>query len=104
MFHSCCPPRWDFTSWRQFVSVGGMGNLGTDLAAGSILAVLLIVLYIAAAVVGFVVSAWIMSLYIRLVLRFLRRTLDREYRYARGDYSMDSHPRVSQRQAGPRDW
>jgi hypothetical protein len=36
---------------------------------------------------GFFLSAWIVSLYVRPVIRFLRRTLDREYRYNRGDYS-----------------
>ena len=52
---------------------------------------------------GFVLSAWIMSLYLRLVIHFSRKTLDREYRFMRGDYSSSSKS-ASVRQAGPRNW
>lgn len=43
-------------------------------------------LFVGLIIGGFVLSAWIMSLYLRLVIRFSRRTFDREYRYMRGDY------------------
>lgn len=36
------------------------------------------------AVVGFVLSAWITSLWVRLIITFLRKTLDREYGRMRG--------------------
>jgi hypothetical protein len=54
------------------------------------------------AVGGFILSAWLMSLYLRLVIRFSRKTLDREYRHMRGDYFTTSTS--SQPQAGPRNW
>ena len=60
------------------------------------------IFFLAFLVVGFVISAWIMNLYTRLVLRFMRKSLDREYRYMRGDYS--NAGRAVQRASGPRDW
>lgn len=62
---------------------------------------IIFVIWIVVAVGGFILSAWLMSLYLRLIIRFSRKTLDREYRYLRGDYFT---PASSQRQAGPRSW
>lgn len=45
-----------------------------------------ILIWVALLVGGFILSAWIMSLYVRLVISFSRKALDREYRYMRGDY------------------
>jgi hypothetical protein len=53
-------------------------------------------------VLGFIVSAFVMSLYIRMVIRFMRRSLDREYRYMRGQYPAPA-PRV-ERGPSPQDW
>lgn len=47
---------------------------------------LAILFWIVLLVGGFILSAWIMSLYVRLILKFSRKALDREYRYMRGDY------------------
>jgi hypothetical protein len=61
-----------------------------------------LLLWVVLAVGMFFLSAWVFSLYIRLVIRFLRKTLDREYRYMRGDYS-DRY--VAQlRRDDPRSW
>ena len=49
--------------------------------------VLALVLWLVLAIVGFVVSAFLTSLFVRLVIRFMRKSLDREYRYLRGDYT-----------------
>jgi hypothetical protein len=48
---------------------------------------LALILWIVLAFVGFVISAFIMNLFVRLVIRFMRKSLDREYRYMRGDYT-----------------
>jgi hypothetical protein len=69
-----------------------------DFAAGAGVAVVLVVVYLLMLAVGFVVSAWVTSLFIRLVIRFMRKPLDREYRYMRGDYSSTTRP-GAQRQA-----
>ncbi len=61
-----------------------------------------LVLWVALLVGGFFLSAWVFSLYIRLVIRFLRKTLDREYRYMRGDYS-DKYVAQAGRD-NPRNW
>ena len=45
-----------------------------------------ILFWIVLLVGGFILSAWIMGLYVRLILKFSRKALDREYRYMRGDY------------------
>lgn len=60
------------------------------------------VIWIVLAVLGFVVSAFLMSLYVRLVIRFSRKALDREYRYMRGDYYSGPAPTGAQRDA--RSW
>ena len=75
-----------------------MGNFEPDFAAGAGIAFVLVVVYLLVLAVGFVVSAWVTSLFIRLVIRFLRKPLDREYRYMRGDYSASAGP-SAQRQA-----
>ena len=64
-----------------------MGNFEPDFAAGAGVALVLVVVYLLILVAGFVVSAWVMSLFVRLVIRFMRKTLDREYRYMRGNYA-----------------
>jgi hypothetical protein len=43
-----------------------------------------------------------MSLYLRLVIRFSRKTLDREYRYMRGDYRSVTVP--ANQIGNPRNW
>lgn len=52
--------------------------------------------------IGFIASAFIMSLYVRLVIRFMRRSLDREYRYLRGDYNEYGSKRTPN--TVPRNW
>lgn len=81
-----------------------MGNLGTVLGAGAGAFVFIIVVYIALIAIGLVVGAWLMSLYIRLIIRFMRKTLDREYRYMRGDYFTDQRPRADRPPTGARGW
>lgn len=67
------------------------------------------------AIVGFVVSAFVMSVWIRLIITFMRRTLDREYgrmRTASLGFQADSSrispvtgkPVPLRGSEGPRDW
>ena len=46
-----------------------------------------LVLWLVLVIVGFIMSAFVTSLFVRLVIRFMRKSLDREYRYLRGDYT-----------------
>jgi hypothetical protein len=62
------------------------------------------VIWIVLAVLGFVVSAFITSLYLRLVIRFSRKALDREYRYMRGDYYAPPSNTTGATQRDPRSW
>ena len=64
--------------------------------------VLALVLWVVLAIVGFVVSAFLASLFVRLVIRFMRKSLDREYRYLRGDYTAYGSKRAPN--TVPRDW
>ena len=64
--------------------------------------VLAIVLWVILAIVGFIVSAFLTSLFVRLVIRFMRKSLDREYRYLRGDYTAYGSKRAPN--TVPRDW
>ena len=64
--------------------------------------VLALVLWVVLAIVGFVVSAFLTSLFVRLVIRFMRKSLDREYRYLRGDYTAYGSKRAPN--TVPRDW
>ena len=64
--------------------------------------VLALVLWVVLAIVGFIVSAFLTSLFVRLVIRFMRRSLDREYRYLRGDYTAYGSKRAPN--TVPRDW
>lgn len=81
-----------------------MGNIGTALGLGAGAFVLWLVVVVVLSVLGFVVGAWVVSLYIRLIIHFLRKTLDREYRYMRGDYFTDLRPAADRPRPGPRDW
>ena len=63
---------------------------------------LALVLWVVLAIVGFVVSAFLTSLFVRLVIRFMRKSLDREYRYLRGDYTAYGSKRAPN--TVPRDW
>lgn len=74
-----------------------MGNFEPDFAAGAGIAIVLVVVYLLVLAVGFVASAWVTSLFIRLVIRFMRKPLDREYRYMRGDYSSTTRPGAQRR-------
>lgn len=49
--------------------------------------ILALILWIVLAIIGFVASAFVMRLFVRLVIRFMRKSLDREYRHLRGDYA-----------------
>ena len=64
--------------------------------------VLALVLWVSLAIVGFIVSAFLTSLFVRLVIRFMRKSLDREYRYLRGDYTAYGSKRAPN--TVPRDW
>ena len=64
--------------------------------------VLALVLWVVLTIVGFVVSAFLASLFVRLVIRFMRKSLDREYRYLRGDYTAYGSKRAPN--TVPRDW
>ena len=64
--------------------------------------VLALVLWVVLAIVGFVVSAFLTSLFVRLVIRFMRKSLDREYRYLRGDYTAYGSKRAPN--TVPREW
>jgi hypothetical protein len=64
--------------------------------------ILAIIIWIVVAVGGFILSAYLMSLYLRLVIRFSRKTLDREYRYMRGDYRSVTVP--ANQGGNPRNW
>ena len=64
--------------------------------------VLALVLWVALAIISFVVSAFLTSLFIRLVIRFMRKSLDREYRYLRDDYTAHGSKRAPN--TVPRDW
>ena len=64
--------------------------------------VLALVLWVVLAIVGFVVSAFLTSLFVRLVIRFMRKSLDREYRYLRGDYTTYGSKRAPN--TVPREW
>ncbi len=64
--------------------------------------VLALVLWVVLAIIGFVVSAFLTNLFIRLVIRFMRKSLDREYRYLRGDYTAHGTKRAPN--TVPRDW
>jgi hypothetical protein len=81
-----------------------MGNLGMALGAGAGAIVFIIVIYVVMVAIGLVVGAWLMSLYIRLIIRFLRKTLDREYRYMRGDYFTDQRPSADRPPSRARGW
>jgi phosphate/sulfate permease len=74
-------------------------NYFSALAAGGLF---IVILWIVVAVVGFVISAFLASLYVRLIIRFMRKSLDREYRYMRGDYTRGGSNRVPN--TVPRDW
>ncbi len=63
---------------------------------------LALVLWVVLAIIGFVVSAFLASLFARLVIRFMRKSLDREYRYLRGDYTAHGSKRAPN--TVPRDW
>jgi hypothetical protein len=60
-------------------------------------------IWIVVGVGGFVLSAWLVSLYVRLVIRFMRKSLDREYRYMRGNYAPAPSPSSGQNNNG-RGW
>ena len=63
---------------------------------------LALVFWVVLAIIGCVVSAFLVSLFVRLVIRFMRKSLDREYRYLRGDYTAyGSKPAPN---TVPRDW
>ena len=64
--------------------------------------VLALVLWVILAIVGFIMSAFLTSLFVRLVIRFMRKSLDREYRYLRGDYTAYGSKRAPN--TVPRDW
>ena len=64
--------------------------------------VLALVLWVILAIVGFIVSAFLTNLFVRLVIRFMRKSLDREYRYLRGDYTAYGSKRAPN--TVPRDW
>ena len=64
--------------------------------------VLALVLWVILAIVGFVITAFLTSLFVRLVIRFMRKSLDREYRYLRGDYTAYGSKRAPN--TVPRDW
>ena len=64
--------------------------------------VLALVLWVVLVIVGFIMSAFVTSLFVRLVIRFMRKSLDREYRYLRGDYTAYGSKRAPN--AVPRDW
>lgn len=64
--------------------------------------VLALVLWVILAIVGFIMSAFLTSLFVRLVIRFMRKSLDREYRYLRGDYTAYGPKRAPN--TVPRDW
>ncbi len=64
--------------------------------------ILALVLWLVLVIVGFVVSAFLTSLFVRLVIRFMRKSLDREYRYLRGDYTAYGSTRPPN--AVPREW
>jgi hypothetical protein len=56
-------------------------------------------------VIGFVVSAFIMSLWIRLILVFMRRRLDSEYALMRGAGLQQPYRPISPPQPeAPRNW
>jgi phosphate/sulfate permease len=79
-------------------------NTSSLIGAGLGFGILALVIYIAIIIVGFIISAFIAALWIRLIIRFMRKTLDREYRYMRGDYFTDQRPRADQPPVGPRNW
>lgn len=60
------------------------------------------VFWVVLAIISFVVSAFLASLFVRLVIRFMRKSLDREYRYLRGDYTAYGSKRAPN--TVPRDW
>ena len=64
--------------------------------------VLALVLWVVLVIVGFIMSAFVTSLFVRLVIRFMRKSLDREYRYLRGDYTAYGSRRAPN--TVPRDW
>lgn len=64
--------------------------------------VLALVLWVVLVIVGFIMSAFVTSLFVRLVIRFMRKSLDREYRYLRGDYTAYGSKRAPN--TVPRDW
>ena len=64
--------------------------------------VLALVLWVILAIVGFIMSAFLTSLFVRLVIRFMRKSLDREYCYLRGDYTAYGSKRAPN--TVPRDW
>ena len=64
--------------------------------------VLTLVLWVVLVIVGFIMSAFVTSLFVRLVIRFMRKSLDREYRYLRGDYTAYGSRRAPN--TVPRDW
>ena len=61
-----------------------------------------LVLWLVLVIVGFIMSAFVTSLFVRLVIRFMRKSLDREYRYLRGDYTAYGSKRAPN--TVPRDW
>ena len=63
---------------------------------------LALVLWAVLVIVGFIMSAFVTSLFVRLVIRFMRKSLDREYRYLRGDYTAYGSKRAPN--TVPRDW
>jgi len=63
---------------------------------------LALVLWVVLVIVGFIMSAFVTSLFVRLVIRFMRKSLDREYRYLRGDYTAYGSKRAPN--TVPRDW
>ena len=67
-------PRYvGFMNSDAVIGVAGYGGLA-------------ILFWIVLLVRGFILSAWIMHFYVRLILKFSHRALDREYRYMGGDY------------------
>ena len=58
-----------------------------------------LVLWLVLVIVGFIMSAFVTSLFVRLVMR---KSLDREYRYLRGDYTAYGSKRAPN--TVPRDW
>ena len=83
---------------RRYVSTT-YSNFFANMAA---LGAMALVFWIGLAIIAFILSAFVTSLYVRLVIRFMRKSLDREYRYLRGDYQEYGSKRAPN--TVPRNW